>query len=78
MMWVSAGNQPPEYPYDLKWDEEHTREVKMVYATDIGTTGTRHVSGPAPSVWVCKECGRSRGLCTCEWRGSKPEWQSWL
>jgi len=77
MTWSSASNAPPSYPWDLKWDEEHTREVKMVYVNHIGTTGTHEVHGPAPSVWVCKECSRSRELCTCEWRGKQPEVSTW-
>ena len=70
--WLSAGNSV-SYPWDLKWDEEHTRPVEMVYVRHVGTMDRDEILGQAPTVWVCKECARTRELCTCEWRGKAPE-----
>jgi hypothetical protein len=50
------------------WDDEHTREVKMMYVRYHGTAPSYDYLGPAPSIRVCKACGCSRDLCRCSWR----------
>lgn len=53
---------------ERKWDEEHTREVPLCWVRYQGTEARGTYLYPAPSIRVCRECGRSRELCRCAWR----------
>jgi len=52
----------------LKWDEAHTREVKMMWIRYRGTSTSYDYFGAAPSVRVCKTCSSAKTICRCAWR----------